>query len=83
MRSLFCLKFFACLTISVTLATSSQKGSAEGFGPDVFNEMRFAYTEMYALAGQRWRPSVVAHQAFDGPVALSDVSAYGTDLRFS
>ena len=74
MRSPFCLKLFAFLAFSVTLATSSQKGSAEVFGPDVFNDMRFAYTEMNTLVGPRWRPSVVAHQAFDGPVACIKLS---------
>jgi hypothetical protein len=55
-------------------AISPKAGSAEVFGPEIFQEIRFVYAKMDALAGQRFKPSIVAHQAFDEPVFCVKVS---------
>ena len=63
---------FLCLIL--TLTTSPKAGSAEVFGPEFFQEMRSVHAEMNALVGPRWKPGVVAHQAFDEPVSCVKLS---------
>lgn len=63
---------FLCLIL--TLTTSPKAGSAEVFGPVFFQEVRSVHAEMDALAGPRWKPGIVAHQAFDEPVSCVKLS---------